>query len=111
MWFDPRAKLAEILASPATSAAKTGTFWPWGACDNCETERTARVYVAEVANVATPSDPELIRDFLEERAAILEFDGGQSQAKAEAGALNDVTRSAGITADKLSQLWQISRQA
>ena len=96
MWFDARAKLAEIEGrAPATSATLA-------------TNKAAPApRVAGVAIVAATPDPELIRDFLEERAAIREHLGGQTRAEAEAGALGDVARSTGVVTARLSRLWII----
>lgn len=113
MWFDPRAKLAEILGHRPATSATTATQAP-ASCPVSQVSQVSQATqgqkplfgVAIVASVATPPDPELIRDLLEERAAIREYDGGQSRAEAEAGALNDVSRSTGIAAVELSRLWQ-----
>jgi hypothetical protein len=56
---------------------------------------------------AMPPDPESIRDLLEERAAIREYDGGQTRAEAEAGALGDIARSTGVERERLLRLWVI----
>ena len=114
MWFDARAKLAEIAGEPAATSATTATQAP-AARPVSQVSRLSQppvaqkpaLHVASVAGVATPPDPELIRDLLEERAAIREYDGGQARAEAEAGALNDVSRSAGIAAVELSRLWHL----
>lgn len=112
MWFDARAKLAEIaLRDPATQVQTAHALLQMSQMLQANVLRKPPSRVAIVASVETCADTEFICDLLEERAAIREFDGGQSQAEAEAGALNDVSRSASITADELSQLWQISRQA
>ena len=91
MWFDTRAKLAEIEgrapATPATTATNRAEAPP---------------RVADVADVATPrhemTPDELARDIFEERAAIREFCGGQDRAEAEAAAWIEARRAAGITA-------------
>ena len=118
MWFDPRAKLAESLGHPPATSATTATQAPVS-CPVSQLSQLSQApqcqkppfRIAIVACVATAPDPELIRDLLEERAAIREYDGGQSRAEAEAGALCDVSRSTGIAAVELSRLWQLGRQA
>lgn len=52
------------------------------------------------ADAAPPdmTSEELARDLYEERAAIREFDGGQSRPEAEAAAWQEVRRAAGVTA-------------
>ena len=94
MWFDARARLAEIegrtpatLATPATKRADPAPR------------------VAEVASVAGPPDPDLIHDLYEERAAIREFDGGQTRPEAEVAALAEVARVAGMSPEALRRLW------
>ena len=81
MWFDTRAALAEIAGSPPAEHAPR---------------------VADVAKVAAPlpemMKAELARDAFEERAAIREFDGGQSRAEAERAAWPEARRAAGVTA-------------
>lgn len=113
MWFDARAKLAEIEARPPATIATPATMQANPEPRVAEVASVATpqrsksaLRVAKVAGVATPSDLELIRDLLEERAAIREFDGGQTQAEAEAGALDDVSRSTGIAAADLSRFGQ-----
>jgi hypothetical protein len=91
MWFDARAMLAELRANPPATTATTATV-------------PARV--ADVASVATPPDLELILDLLEERAAIRKYDGGQTCADAEAGALGDVARSTRTDTEALHRLWK-----
>lgn len=80
MWFDTRAALAEIAGSPPTEHAPR---------------------VAVVAKVAAPlpeMTPEaLALDLYEERAAIREFDGGQSRPEAERAAWTEARRAAGET--------------
>lgn len=52
-----------------------------------------------------PIDRDLILDHLEERAAIREFDGGQTREEAEAGALVDIAKSTGTDTDPLLCIW------
>ena len=81
MWFDTRAALAEIAGSPPTEHAPS---------------------VADVVKVAAPlpemTKQELARDAFEERAAIREYDGGQSRPEAERAAWQEARRAAGVTA-------------
>ncbi|MBT8458150.1 MAG: hypothetical protein KJN60_00590 [Boseongicola sp.] len=58
-----------------------------------------------VASVATPHDRELMLDLLEERAAIREYDGGQTRAEAEAEALGDAARSNSADPETLRRNW------
>lgn len=60
------------------------------------------MYVANVADVATP--PNLILDLHKERAAIHEFDGGQSRAEAEAAAVADMARSIGCALSRVLRI-------
>lgn len=113
MWFDPRAKLAEILGHHPATSATTATQAPVG-CPMSQLSQLSQAHhvqkspfrVANVASVATPPDPELIRDLLEERAAIREYDGGQTRAEAEAGAMSDVSQSTCIATVELSRTWR-----
>ena len=50
------------------------------------------------------SAEELVRDLYEERAAIRQFDGGQSRTEAETGALADVAKTTGLPAYILLKL-------
>jgi len=113
MWFDTRAKLAEIAGKPPATSATTATQAPTAhpVSQLSQVSHPPELWkppshVANVASVATPPDLELIRDLLEERAAIREYDGGHARAQAEAGALDAVARSTGIAADDLSRFWQ-----
>jgi hypothetical protein len=103
--INPRSDLA---AAPALS----GPTGPTGAFE-CRTGNTTSnqhgpTGPTENRDGATPA-PELIRDLLEERAAIREHLGGQTRAEAEAGALSDVARSTGVVTARLSRLWIIDR--
>lgn len=73
MWFDPYAKLAEIMAATPATSATPATNWAEG---------SGRV--ADVAVVATPPAPAL--DLWGERAGIIEWDAGLPRAEAEAKA-------------------------
>ena len=91
MWFDTRAKLAEIAGHAPATSATTATQTP-----------AARL-VSQMSQVSQDPTPEitpeeLARDLYEERAAIREYEGGQDRAKAEAAAWQEAIRAAGITA-------------
>jgi hypothetical protein len=111
VWFNPRAKFAEIAGHPLATSATTATQAP-AAPPVSQLSRVSQPpeaqnltsCVASVASVASPLDRELILDLFEERAAIREFCGGQTRAEAEAGALADVAKSTGIHPPTLRQL-------
>lgn len=102
MWFDVRAKMAEMTLHPAATSATSAT-----------NQSQSVLHVAEVASVAGPQssklqppcDVEAIRCELEERAAIREYDGGQSRSEAEAGALADVAEVTEIEPQTLASIW------
>lgn len=101
MWFDANAALAELrrgreccTQSPATNA----------------TPATSHVRVAIVADVAMPCDPATLFDLLEERAAIREYDGGQSRNDAEVEALAEISNSTGTDMDTLRSIWTEARR-
>ena len=91
MWFDTRAKLAEIAGHPPATFATTATQAP-AVRPVSQMSRVSQAPVPEM----TPE--ELARDLYEERAAIREYDGGQDRAEAEAAAWQEAMRAAGITA-------------
>lgn len=91
MWFDTRAKLAEFAGHASATSATTATQTP-----------AARL-VSQMSQMSQDPTPEitpeeLARELYEERAAIREYDGGQDRAEAEAAALQEAMRAAGITA-------------
>lgn len=105
MWFDARAKLAEIAGQPPATSATTATKAPIvrpvsqvsQVSQSPETQNPV-FRVASVATVATPparadglTDWRAI-DAFEERAAILEYDAGMSREAAEVIALEAVRR-------------------
>jgi len=111
MWFDARAKLVEIAGETPATFATTATQAP-AAPPVSQLSRVSQapmagtqLFVAKVASVATPPNWELIFDLLEERAAIREYDGGQSLAEAETGALTDLARSTGVEFEVLRIKW------
>ena len=114
MWCDTHAKLAEIECRPDATDATVAT----PATD--ATHAPARLLSLQAlqtrgprkpdlraVGVSTPPDPELIRDLLEERAAMREYDGGQTRVEAEAGVLGDIARSTGVECERLLRLWVI----
>ena len=102
MWFDPRGALAELRGAnrpPATSATIATRRHHRPSC------------VAEVAEVAArpSSDAETLaeaRDACEERAAIREFDGGQTRVEAERAALAETAQAYDLTPDTLTPAWK-----
>jgi membrane-bound lytic murein transglycosylase B len=97
MWFDAHAELARLGLQ-----ARSNT-WPPATVATTATKHTR---VAVVAEVATPPPSRLVIDLLEERAAIREYDGGQTRTEAEAAALEDVAQTTGIAPAQLSLLWK-----
>jgi hypothetical protein len=111
MWFDARAKPAEIRGTPLATSATLATNAPnrppvsqVSQVSQPPEDQNLASCVASVAIVASPLDRELILDLFEERAAIREFCGGQTRAEAEAGAVGDVAKSTGIYPPTLRQL-------
>lgn len=94
MWFDPYAKLAEIRAAPPATSATTATQ----PSHKCRLSQESQLSQA-------PWDVDAIFHELEERAAIREYDGGQSRSEAEAGALDDVAQATGMDRNTLRQIW------
>ena len=114
--FDPYAKLAEILGqTPATSATIATQAQPVSQLSQVSQPpepRKPAFRVAAVAGVATPPNPETppdaaddAFDHFEERAAIREFDGGQTRAEAEAAALAEASWAVGVAPEALRQSW------
>lgn len=113
MWFDPHAKLAEIVgqppatsATPATNALPSDFVSQLSQVSQRPAPETVRPHVANVATVAAPLDPAVIIDLLEERAAIREYDGCQTRAEAEAGAIADVSTSTATNLETVQDIWQ-----
>lgn len=111
MWFNPHAKLVEIVGHPpatvatiATQAQPVRSESKMSQVSQPPEDQNLASCVASVAIVASPLDRELILDLFEERAAIREFCGGQTRAEAEAGAVGDVAKSTGIYPPTLRQL-------
>ena len=123
MWFDTRAKLAEILGEApggsATTARQAPAARPVSRMSQVSQPLEAGKPALHVSNVATfgapvPAVPTenrdgaaepLALDSFEERAAIREHDGGQARAEAEAAALAEVATAAGMAPEALQALW------
>lgn len=103
MWFDARAKLAEIAGQPpatsATTATKAPIARPVSQLSQVSQPPEAQNPVFRVASVATVATPPARADGLtdwraidafEERAAILEYEAGMSREAAETLALEAV---------------------
>lgn len=112
MWFDAAKALREIEAGTAPASAPVAHVAHVARGEPPEpatAPASSGGRVAHVAAVARPHAPEPdwqeLREAFEERAAIREYDGGQSREDAEAGALLDVAASAGVTADVLRAGW------
>ncbi|WP_205123441.1 hypothetical protein [Marimonas lutisalis] len=70
--------------------------------------------VGRVGKVGRVSDlsgkAHLARDHFEERAAIREFDGGQTRTEAERAALSEAAAAVGLAPETLQSLWAHSNQ-
>jgi outer membrane protein TolC len=90
MWFDARAKLAEIMGQPPATQAPV-----------------ARP-MSQLSRLSQGgSDQKAIIELLEERAAIRQFEGGLNRADAENAAIADVARTLGIDpAQYLASGWR-----
>jgi hypothetical protein len=91
MWFDARAKLAEIQGQTPATTATTATMGAQPGILSQLSQLSQRP-----APEMTPD--ELARCAFEERAAIRQFDGGQDRETAERMAWSEARRAAGVTA-------------
>lgn len=132
MWFDARAKLAELkgqhAATSATIATRASVRPPVSQKSQVSQPSQpagADPLVVEVASVAggeplraTATDPgessdshgrlslhDLTFDAFEERAAIRQFDGGQTKDEAERAALIDMAAQFSVTTACLRKRW------
>lgn len=104
MWFNARAKLAEIQGQAPATSATPATQTPTSRLVSQLSQVSQRpakpaplrpgpiAPIAPIAPRSRSSQTWTTQDFIdyyEERAAVRQFDGGQSKAEAEAAALTD----------------------